>query len=148
MSDRIDKYIIITFSIVNNCYPCHPYIFVTKNYSSKFMIISCWSPTWKFPAEKGIPKKSQDMSQVIPANNHNVWRCAENWWSIVSCSDSSLLKNALAGLIVMKDSFDSSSSLKKLLSKYKFLQELKSLPVTLSLLNDYEIKVEHLFYCR
>ena len=36
MSNTIDKYIIITFSIVNNLYPCHPSTFITGNYSSKF----------------------------------------------------------------------------------------------------------------
>ena len=38
------KYLIITFSIVNNPYPCHPYMFMTENYSSKFTIISFWAP--------------------------------------------------------------------------------------------------------
>ena len=57
MSNAIDKYKIITFSIVNNPYPCHPYMFITENYSSKFTIISFWAPAPKSPAEINIPKK-------------------------------------------------------------------------------------------
>ena len=37
MSNAIDKYIIIQFSIVNN--PYHPYMFMNENYSSRFTII-------------------------------------------------------------------------------------------------------------
>ena len=40
MPNTIDKYIIIKFFIVNNPYPCHPYMFITKNNSSKFTIMS------------------------------------------------------------------------------------------------------------
>ena len=40
VSNTIDKYIIITFSIVSNPYPCCPYMFITKNYFSKFTIMS------------------------------------------------------------------------------------------------------------
>ena len=50
MPNTIDNYIIITFSIVNNPYPCDPYIFVTKNYSSEFTIMSFWAPALKSPA--------------------------------------------------------------------------------------------------
>ena len=60
MSNTIDKYIIITFSIVTNSYPCHLYIFVTENYSSKFTIMTFRAPALKSPAENGIPKKSLD----------------------------------------------------------------------------------------
>ena len=61
LSNTITKYIIITFFIVNNPYPCHPYMFITENYSSKFTIMSFWAPALKSPAENGIPKKSWDM---------------------------------------------------------------------------------------
>ena len=57
MSNAIDKYKIITFSIVNNPYPCHPYMFITENYSSKFTIISFWAPAPKSPAEINISQK-------------------------------------------------------------------------------------------
>ena len=40
MPNAIAKYIIIIFSIVNNSYPCHPYMFITETYSSKFTIMS------------------------------------------------------------------------------------------------------------
>ena len=62
MSNIIDKYIIITFSIVNSPYPYHPYISTTENYSSVFRIMSFGIPVLKFPAENGIAKKSLDMS--------------------------------------------------------------------------------------
>ena len=39
MSNTIDKYIRVTFSIVTDPYPCHPYMFITENYSSKFTIM-------------------------------------------------------------------------------------------------------------
>ena len=65
MSNAIDKYIIIVFSMVNNPYPCHPYMFITENYSSEFTIISFWAPALKFPAKNGIPKKSLDTSLAI-----------------------------------------------------------------------------------
>ena len=38
MFNTTDEYIIITFSLVNNPFPCHPYLFITENYSSKFTI--------------------------------------------------------------------------------------------------------------
>ena len=62
MSNTIDKYIIITFPIVNNPHSCHPYMFITENYSSKLTIMSFWAPAPKSPAEKGIPAKSLGMS--------------------------------------------------------------------------------------
>ena len=62
MSNAIDKYIIITFSIVNNPHPCHPYMFITENYPSKFTIMSFWAPAPKSPAENGIPTKSLSTS--------------------------------------------------------------------------------------
>ena len=62
MPNKIDKYMIIIFSIVNNPYPCHPYMFITEIYSSKFTIMSFWAPAPKSPAENGIPKKSLDTS--------------------------------------------------------------------------------------
>ena len=43
---------------VNNPYPCHPYMFITENYSSKFTIMSFWAPALKFLAVNGIPQKS------------------------------------------------------------------------------------------
>ena len=64
MSNTIDEYIIIAFSIVNNPYPCHPYMFITENYSSKFTIMSFWAPALKSLAENGIPKKSLDTSLI------------------------------------------------------------------------------------
>ena len=54
MPNTIDKFIIISFSIVNNKYPCHPYMFLTKNSSPKLAIMSFWDPAPKSPAEKGI----------------------------------------------------------------------------------------------
>ena len=65
MPNTIDKYIIITFFIVNNPYPCDPYMFITKNNSSKFTIMSFWAPTHKSPAENGIPKNSLDTSLTM-----------------------------------------------------------------------------------
>ena len=62
MSNTIDKCIIITFSIVSNLYPCHPYMFITENCCSKFTIMSFWAPALNSPAENGIPKKSLDTS--------------------------------------------------------------------------------------
>ena len=62
MPNTIDKYIITTFSIVINRTLCHPYMFVTENCSSKFVITPFWAPALEFPAEKGIPKKSLDTS--------------------------------------------------------------------------------------
>ena len=62
MSNTIDKYIIMTFSIVNNPYPCYPYKFITENYSSKIMSMSFWAPAPKSPAENDIPKKILDTS--------------------------------------------------------------------------------------
>ena len=57
MSNTIDKYIIITISILSNPYPCHSYMLITENYSSKFSITSFWAPALKSPAENSIPKK-------------------------------------------------------------------------------------------
>ena len=64
ISNTIDKYIIITFSKGNNSYPCHPYRFITENYSSKLMTISFWAPAPKSPAE-GISKKLLNTSMCI-----------------------------------------------------------------------------------
>ena len=66
MSNTIDKFIIISFSIVNNPYLCHPYIFIIENYSSKFTIMSFWEPAPKSPAENGISQKSLNMSLDCP----------------------------------------------------------------------------------
>ena len=62
MFNTIDKYIIITFSIVNSPYPCHPYMFITESYSSNITIMSFWAPTPKSFGENSILKKSLDMS--------------------------------------------------------------------------------------
>ena len=62
MSNTIDKYIIITFPMVNNPYTFHPYMFITENYSSKLTIMCFWAPATKSPAEKGIPAKSPGRS--------------------------------------------------------------------------------------
>ena len=56
MSNTIDKYIIITFSIVNNPYPWHLYMSITENYSSNFTIMSFWASARKSPVEKVFPK--------------------------------------------------------------------------------------------
>ena len=63
--NTIDKYIISIFSIVNNSLPCHQYMFVTKNYYSKFTIMSFWAPSPKSTAENSIPKKSLDTSLTL-----------------------------------------------------------------------------------
>ena len=70
MSNTIDKHIIVTFSIVSNPYPCHPYMFATENYSSKFTIMPFWAPASKSPAENGILKKSLDTSLYISVNKY------------------------------------------------------------------------------
>ena len=57
MSKTIAKYFTITFSIENNPYPCHPHMFLTENYYSKFTIMSFSAPTLKSLAENGILKK-------------------------------------------------------------------------------------------
>ena len=44
MFNKIDKYIIITFFIVNIGYPCHLYMLITDSCSSEFTIISFWAP--------------------------------------------------------------------------------------------------------
>ena len=62
MPNTIGKCIIITFSIVNNPYSCHPCMFITENCCSKFMIMSFWAPARNCPAGNGIPKKPLDMS--------------------------------------------------------------------------------------
>ena len=64
MSNAIDKYVVITFSIVNNPYTCHPYMFITENFCSKFTIMFFWAPALNSPAENGIPKKSLNTSLV------------------------------------------------------------------------------------
>ena len=52
MSNTVDKYIIITSFIVNNNYSCHPYMFITENYFSKFAVVFLSSypgiPCWKW----------------------------------------------------------------------------------------------------
>ena len=63
--NTIDKYILSIFSIVNNSFPRHPYMFVTKNYYSKFTIMSFWSPIPKSTAANEIPKKSLDISLTL-----------------------------------------------------------------------------------
>ena len=62
MSNTIDKFVIISFSIVNNPSPFHPYMFITENCSSKFTIMFFWDPAPKSPAEDGISQKSLDTS--------------------------------------------------------------------------------------
>ena len=65
MSNTIDKYITITFSIVNNSYTCHLYMLITKNYSSNYMNMSFWAPATKSSAENNIPKKSRNTSLLL-----------------------------------------------------------------------------------
>ena len=60
MSNTIDKYIRVTFSIVTDPYPCHPYMFITENYSSKFTIMYVWALVPKFLTENEFPKRSLD----------------------------------------------------------------------------------------
>ena len=48
MPNTIDRYI-ISFSLVNNPYPCYLYMFVTENYFSKFVIMSFWTSAPKSP---------------------------------------------------------------------------------------------------
>ena len=50
--------------MVKNPYPCHPYMFITENYSSKITIMSVLAPAPKSPAENGIPEKSLVTSLV------------------------------------------------------------------------------------
>ena len=75
MSNTIAEYIIITFSIINNPYLCHPYMSITENYSSKFNYVllgSCHEiPRWKWYSQKisayvilSLPHKEE--------HNHNV----------------------------------------------------------------------------
>ena len=65
MSKTIDKYIkVSTFSMVNNHYQCHPYLFIAENYSTRLMIMSFWAPAPKFCAEE---KKFFSCSQEICA---------------------------------------------------------------------------------
>ena len=66
MSNTIDKYIIIRFSIVSKPYPCHAYLFITENCSSKFTITSFWATALKPPAENGIPKNLWIRHRVVP----------------------------------------------------------------------------------
>ena len=56
MSNKIDKYIIITFSIVNNPDSYHPRMSVTENCSSK--LTNMWAPDLRSLAEKVISTKS------------------------------------------------------------------------------------------
>ena len=65
MSNTIAKYIIITFSMVNNPYSYHPYMFITENYSSKFTIMFFWAPALISPAKNNIPKTSLYTSLVV-----------------------------------------------------------------------------------
>ena len=37
-------------------------MFITENYSSKFKIMTFWTPAPKSPTENGVPKKSLDTS--------------------------------------------------------------------------------------
>ena len=71
MSNTFDKCIIITFSIVNNPYPCYPYMFMTENCCSKLTIMSFWAPALNSPAENCIPKKSLDTS-LTTADLHSI----------------------------------------------------------------------------
>ena len=68
MFNSIDKYIIITISIVNNPYQYHPYKFITENYFSKFMTMYFWAPAQKSQAENSIPKKFLDTSLIKSIN--------------------------------------------------------------------------------
>ena len=68
MFNTIHNYIIITFSIVNNPDPCYPFMFITENYFSKFMIMPCWAPTPKSPTENSIPKNSLGASLIYFRN--------------------------------------------------------------------------------
>ena len=61
--NAIDKYTSI-FSKVNHFFPCHSYMFVTKNYYSKFTIMYFQAPVPESTAESNIPKKSLDMSMI------------------------------------------------------------------------------------
>ena len=65
MSSTTDKYLIITFFIINNSNQNHPYMFITENYSSKVTIMYFWAPTLKSPAKNGISKKSLDTSLLV-----------------------------------------------------------------------------------
>ena len=53
---KLIKYVIIIFSIEDNPYPCHSYMFTSENYCSKFTM-SFWAPALKSPAENNIPEK-------------------------------------------------------------------------------------------
>ena len=82
----------------------HPYMFITENYSSKFMIMSFWAPALKSPAENSIPK--------------NVWIC--HWFIslIVNISSSLILLNDLAAcatVIAQRNDFFSLNCLQNLL---------------------------------
>ena len=74
ISNAVNKYIIIVFSIVNNPYPCRSYIFITENYSLKFTIMSFWAPATKSPAENGIPKEYLDtwLKRLLLVTNFKV----------------------------------------------------------------------------
>ena len=74
MSDTIDKSIIFTFFIVNNPYACHPYLFITENYSSKFMIIFFGLLPQNSLLKMEFPKKSfrvwTEFSITLILNSH------------------------------------------------------------------------------
>ena len=65
MNSPIDKYYLLHSK---KHVPCHPYMFVAENYSSKFTIMSFWAPAPKSPAENDIPKKT--LGYVTAKNNH------------------------------------------------------------------------------
>ena len=84
MCNTIDKCIIITFSIVNNPYPCHPYMFMTENCCSKFTIISFSTPALNSPTENSIPKKPLDMLLIwhmVP----EIWSMRTEFCVILNC---------------------------------------------------------------
>ena len=101
MSNTIDNYIIIIFSIViNPTHAIHTCLFITENYSSRITIMSFWALALKSPAENHIPKKSLDTSQCDPS----VWECwgvgAKNYLpvsllSVVSIVFEKFVKNRL-----------------------------------------------------
>ena len=78
MSKTIDKYIkVSTFSMVNNHYQCHPYLFIAENYSTRLMIMSFWAPAPKFCAEEKkffscSPKIFRYITVCIPVNR-DLW---------------------------------------------------------------------------
>ena len=96
MSNTIDKYI-ITFSIVNSPYTCYPYMFITENYFSKYIIMCFWSPALKSPAENSIPKNLK-IHQCVVIVFENDRSLAKNYQivsllSVVSKVFKKLVKN-------------------------------------------------------